>query len=387
MQAPPGQAKGMSAYQAAVHSSSNIQGGQVLAPPGLHHLQMAQQHRPGAVLPMPGGSTMLPQQRPGGFNTGQMVPGQLVQGTQLLSHKLQSGQLIQPGNPGPIIGNPAMGQLSSSFSRGSGSQLLPEPSNLNSNRVQSQAGVPVSGLAQQQVLSSGHILLPTHGQGQHVTDSAAQAVQTRGTHVDSNRRNTIPQGAVSNSRTVVAQPEGSSEHKLSQEQGLQWSIEVEEEERIARLEQGPAVAQQAGEISNKASGVISQGTSQSSEEPLVMGEWETVKPYGRVGNKKTMSSERPVESKTREDRIQRLPTSVQSQGGSASGVPGVLPVPGHLRRDQATSVSGLTQSPEDNSVQPQGHHGGGGGVGRTIGGKETRSSETLLPHTAEDLAR
>ena len=221
----------MSAYQASVHhGSSNIQGGQILAPPGLHHLQMVQQ------LPMPGGSTILPQQRPGGFNTGQ-----LVQGTQLLSHRLQSGQLIQPGNPGnPMIGNPATGQLPSSFSRASGNQLLPDdPSNVNSDRGHSQAGVPVSGLAQQQVVSRGHIMLqPTQEQGQHVTDSAGQAVQTR---LDGNRTSAIPHGAVSSS----SRTEATSDPKLSQEQGLQWSREVEEEERIASAQQ-----QQAGEISN-----------------------------------------------------------------------------------------------------------------------------------------
>ena len=61
----------------------------------------------------------------------------------------------------------------------------------------------------------------------------------------------------------------------------------------------------------------------------------------------------------------------------------MLPVPGHLRRDQATSVSGLT-------ADDGGHHqgfGGGGGAGLIVGGVEARSGETLLPHSGEDLAR
>ena len=368
------QAKGMGAYQAAVHGVPNIQGGQILAPPGLQ-LQMAQ-HRPGTVLTMPGGSTVLPQQRPGAFNTGQMVPGQLVQGNQLLSHRLQSGQLIQPGNPGQLVlsANAARGQLpSTSYSRGSSGHLMPSDlSKASSDRVQSQTGLPVSGLTQQQVQEQLE---------QRVTNSAGRAVQAQGVHLDGNRtRSAVPQGVVSNSRTTLAQSEvltSTSDPKLNEEQGLQWSREVEEEERIARLEQ-------AGEISNKST----QGTSQSSQEPLTVGEWETVKPYGRGGNKKTLHPDGSDQSKSRDDRIQELPVSVQqSQQGhrGASGVPGVLPVPGHLRRDQATSVSGLTA--EDGHA---GHHqglGGGGGVGRTVGGKDTLSGETLLPHTGEELAR
>ena len=357
------QAKGMGAYQTAVHGSSNLQGGQILAPPGLHHLQVAQ-HRP--VLPMPGGSTstVLPQQRPAAaFNTGQMVPaGHVVQqGTQLLSHRLQSGQLIQPGNPGQaLVGNPARGQLPSSFSRSSG-QLMPDPTKANIDRVQSQ-----TGLTQQQVLSSGHILLPGQEQGQHVTDSAGRAVHARGVHLDDIRTSAIPHGVVSNSRTIIAQPEvppATSDPRLSEEQGLQWSREVEEEERIARLEQ----AQQAGEISNKS-------TSQSGQEPLRVGEWETVKSYGRGGSKRTLHPDGAEQIRTRDDRIQEMPAPVKSQGHRASGVPGVLPVPGHLRRDQATSVSGLT-------AEEGGHHGG---AGRIV---EARSGETFLPQSADDLAR
>ena len=333
----------MGAYQTTGHSSSNLPGGQILAPPGLQHPPVAQ-HRP--LLPMPGGSTDLPQQRhSAAFNTSHAVK---QHGTQLLSHRLQSGQLIQAGNP-------ARGQHSSSFSRSSG-QLLPDP-----GKVQSQ-----TGLVQQQVLSSGPILMPAPEQGQHVTDSAGRAVHARGVHLDDIRTSAIPHGVVSNSRTIIAQPEvppATSDPRLREEQGLQWSREVEEEERIARLEQ----AQQAGEISNKS-------TSQSGQEPLIVGEWETVKSYGRGGSKSTLHPDGTEQNRTRDDRIQEMPAPVKSQGHRASGVPGVLPVPGHLRRDQATSVSGLT-------AEDGGHHGG---AGRIV---EARSGETFLPQSADDLAR
>ena len=349
-------ARGIGAYQGAVHNASNVQGGQVLVaaaapPPGLQHLQQMAQHRSGTVLPMPvGGSTILPQQRP-----GQMLPSQVMhQGPQLLSSRLQSGQLIQSGVP-------ARGQLPpSSFSRASGGQLVSDSSNMNSDHGQ------------------GHVLHPSsEAQGQQGLSSSG----TAGLHMDGSRTSAISQGIVNASRTILAQSEvtsASSDLKLGQDQGLQWSKEVEEEERLARQEQSPP--QQAEDISNK-----SQGTGQSSQGPMVVGEWETVKPYGRGrgASKETLQNQSSNQSKHSKSDTQGLPALVQSQAGlpGQGGVRGVLPVPGHLRRDQATSVSGLMQASEDGG-QHQGLRGGGGVP--AVAGKEPRSS---LPHTGDDLAR
>ena len=145
----------------------------------------------------------MPQQRP-----GQMLPSQVMhQGPQLLSSRLQSGQLIQSGVP-------ARGQLPpSSFSRTSGGQLVSDSSNMNSDHGQ------------------GHVLHPSsEAQGQQGPSSSG----TAGLHMDGSRTSAISQGIVNASRTILAQSEvtsASSDLGLGQDQGLQWSKEVEEEWR------------------------------------------------------------------------------------------------------------------------------------------------------------
>ena len=308
------------------------------APPGLQ-LQVP---RPAPLVQMPSST----QQRPSLVHvSAQLAPaGHLSQGTQLLSNRLQSGQVIQTGNPG-------LGHL---------------PASTNINNCPNQAGPLVAPfLTQQQARPSENVLLSTQTQGHHRAGHAGQVAQSEVDVFNVNKG--VP-----------------SDQRLNQEPGMQWCREVEEEEeRIFRLKQGSQQSSRSNDPHGKPS--QGRGTSQSS---LTGSDWRSESAQsqksGGGGKLKTFDPEGPHHGRPSDDR------PGQASSTSQSSVRGVLPVPGHLRRDQATSVSGLVQAGGDVDQQQGGGQGGqhqgatqsghhqGVGAGQTMGGEESRGTEKYI---------
>ena len=316
--------RSLGSYQGAVMQGGLAPAGGP-APPGLQ-LQVP---RPAPLVQMPSST----QQRPASVHvSAQLAPaGHLSQGTQLLSNRLQSGQVIQTANSCPNQAGPLVAPF----------------------------------LTQQQALPSENVLLSTQTQGHHRAGHARQVAQSEVDVFNVNKGVPIDQ-------------------RLSQEPGMQWCREVEEEEeRIFRLKQGSQQSSRSNDPHGKPS--QGRGTSQSS---LTGSDWRSESAQsqksGGGGKLKTFDPEGPHHGRPSDDR------PGQASSTSQSSVRGVLPVPGHLRRDQATSVSGLVQAGGDVDQQQGGGQGGqhqgatqsghhqGVGAGQTMGGEESRGTEKYV---------